>query len=242
MKIASQIYPFILLFMLFSAQGTSQELVMDSVIYPLDQRPPSFEQFLVQLAWMNSPENKVFEHGITVAEQDIKKARKFWLSGTFLSIGFGNNRSSNDVTDPDNYNLNSGVNMGLGISLGGIIQQGNVVKTEKEKLKIAISEANQQKIVVKSKTRQAYHSYQGALEIMKIQTEMLAESEINYDLIKELFKQNKASISDLNSAQSAHSQFRQRHQHAKNELKLKEILLEEIIGTPLENAALHYYQ
>ena len=61
---------------------------------PLSTRPLTFEDYLVQLAWINSPEAEGGKYEIEVRKQEIELAKKDWTRNLSTGLNF------NDVSFP----------------------------------------------------------------------------------------------------------------------------------------------
>jgi len=75
-----------------------QTVDFDSLIMPISQPSPEFQEYLVQLAWANNPSNRVLDHNIRIAEEDITIAKWDWTN----DMGVTFNLNENNITSTDN--------------------------------------------------------------------------------------------------------------------------------------------
>ena len=76
----------------------AQQVEFDSLILPIATPSVEFREYLVQLAWINNPANKVYDHNINIAEQDVKITKLDWAN----DVGLTFNLNENNIKSQDN--------------------------------------------------------------------------------------------------------------------------------------------
>jgi len=90
--------------LVFSTILTAQDqrVNFDSLILPISQPSADFQEYLVQLAWLNNPEQRINQHNIRIAEEDVTIAK--WEIANDMGVTFNineNNIKSRDTSIPD---------------------------------------------------------------------------------------------------------------------------------------------
>ncbi len=107
-------YAIIFIFILVAEASTAQESMMQDVSYP-------FLEKLVTAAKTNYPKNKTFDHKLTMAALDIRKANLDWLN--IISFIYLYSPSGTANTGISNPSVLSGFQAGFSISIGGVQQK-----------------------------------------------------------------------------------------------------------------------
>ena len=228
-----QVYIFILIFV--SGGLFAQNLDYETVIAAETTKPRSFEAYLVQLAWLNTPENRVTE-----AEQQIatleRKAEKFnWLDQVGTSVNI-NPTSNTTIVNGTEYFL-PGINYGVSVNVGGLLTGGIDRKIADQNILIADANVNQQKLLIRSKVSKAYQRYKLANQILKSRYDAEEDLAAAYTIISELFKKNRAEVKDYTSASSAYFAAVEQRQAAEADIEFAIIEMEELIGVEWEVAS-----
>lgn len=229
---------FLALFLAFGELSYAQNLDFDKVVLPLESRPKTFEDYLVQLAWNNSPKNQKLYTQQEIAKKEIKLAKKVWTQDITASFNL-NEVSLSNVVFGDQLDLPVFYpiyNVGASINLGTFIYRPIKVKIAEDKEKMTIFDINQQKLLIRRDVLEIYETYQKALAILNVR--VLAEQDAygSYLLISEKFKNNDAKFEDFNSASSAYYSSKEGTVQAKSEVKVSKIRVEELIGITFEEA------
>jgi Outer membrane efflux protein len=64
---------------LLSVSLSAQQTDFNRVVLPVDQKAKDFREFLVQLSWLNNPDNDVYAIEVENAKDQIKVTKKDWL-------------------------------------------------------------------------------------------------------------------------------------------------------------------
>jgi outer membrane protein TolC len=233
-----------------SAQSTVNQSPMSSPLgnsnHLLDVRPESFEEYLVQLAWKNSPEIEGSNHDIEARRQEISLAKKEWTRNMQAGLNF------NDVSFPYFVRYGLGVKeiggrlidtsrftriatsplwqIGVGINFGDLIVRKHKVQYAKSKVKISEADQNLKKQKIRGEILKRYQEYLSAKDILKVRLQSLDAAEANKVQISNLFSVNKVKFEDYNTANKAYFDALENKVRGEGEIKIKKIALEELLG------------
>ena len=225
---------YLLFFFLFSCVNVfSQTLDYDQVVIPEGQPPRNFEDCLVQLAWLNSPGNTVYEHHIAIADNAIEQSKREWLEDIAFTFNlnethFGRADSlSNNIFFP-RYNI------GASFNLGRLLNRKYNINISEEEKKIAELEENQQKLKVRAEVLHRYENHLLAVDMEKIRVQAEKEAADMHLLASEKFKTDKIDFQDYNSATEHYNMAKAERLKAASDVQQTILSLEELIGVPWE--------
>jgi outer membrane protein TolC len=215
------------------------------------QRPTSFEDYLVQLALTSSPELEGSKYEIETHKQEISLAKKDWTKNMQAGVNL------NDVSLPYFLKYNLGIDriggklidttrfariatyplwqIGMSLNFGDLIQRKHKIKFAENKKKMSESEANFKRQKIKAEVLKRYQEYLATLEILKVRLESQDAADANKVQMAALFKANKASFTDYNEANKTYADARESTIKGEFEIKIKKIALEELVNTKWEN-------
>jgi len=220
-----------------STQIFAQELNLDKIVPPEEVRPNNFEDYLVQLAWKNTPINGAFDHQIEIFELDKKIAKKAWMNDMSALFSI-NDISLSQIVFPDNdrlvlfpiYNIQAGLN------LGTIFTTKNRVQAAEQRKLMTLLDKDQKKIKTRRDVLETYQVILNAEEILKVRTENEENVYDNYVLTTEKFKNGEVQFEDLNQSVERLSQAREGVTNATGEIQIAIVRIEELIAIPWEQA------
>ena len=215
----------------WSTLSYSQRVNFDQVVQPFDQIAEDFEEFLVQLAWLNNPSNDALLYKLNIADQEIKNARQGWWEAVGMQVNY--NPTAAEI---DGRPIFPEISYGAVSRINPLITTPGQIRIAKENFKIAQTEVDQQKLRIRSETLQRYRKYQLALEILKVRTKIEEDANANFQFQSNLFKKLEATFEDYNSAYNAYHQAVESRLEAETEVEIAKIMIEEVIGIPLETA------
>ena len=233
----------------------AQQLDFDTVVKAEDD-VSSFEEYLVYLAWLNSPISEAAEYRKNIARIQVKEAKLGWLETftPFVNYSFGNSEGTNTpiiggTTMPDPMNdtpmtfgigESRGVGIGMSFRLLPLFTNKHKVAAAKENIKIVLSEVNNTKLNLRAQVLGRYFNYVYGAKAIEERVKTESDTEESYKLILELFKKDLAQFEDVNNASTAYHKATEERLRAELETKNAKILLEEYIGISLEEATLMY--
>lgn len=236
----------VLLTFLISIPCFSQRVDFDRVVTPSEMGTRNFKEYLVQLAWINSPENEALDFEKDLREYELKVEKKDWMDDVRFSVNLNENNLNRDTifvvpgapgaSAASQTNLFPIFNFNASVSLGTFTNRKNRLGIAEQRVKIAESNINQKKLNVRMEILQRYENYLMHEEILKavIQAEQNANQALL--LITDLFKADKATFEDYNSASISYNAAVEKRIKANAELNIAQYLVEEMIGISLDEA------
>lgn len=212
----------------------AQSINYDDVVISEEVSPRDFEQYLVQLAWLNTAENRVLEAEKKIEELKYNQAKWDWVDD--LSLNLNVNPSRETFVVNGNTYLQPGLTYGFSVNFGGLLTSGFERKLISEKVNIADHKINQQKLVIRAAVLKAYQKYKLTNEILKARLQAEEDATAAYNIISELFKKNRADVDEYTAASSTYFMALEQRQTAETEIELSILDLEELIGVTWESA------
>lgn len=222
----------------FTENALAQEVNFEDLIPQEGTRPRTFEDYLVQVAWLNNQRKQILLLRKDVAEEEVKLAKKQWLR----SLQFSASLSPRDTTAL--FNLPPGVpegtiippflNFGIGWSLGDLFTQKNAVRIKKHEAQIFDFELNSEKLLVRRQVLLAYQKYLSSLEVLIARQKAEEDASTNYQLISQKFRKDKAKFEEANQASISYHDAVEKRLVAESEIQLARIELEELLGVRWE--------
>jgi len=242
--LTSRLLGFTLCLILIPFLSTAQQVDFNKVVVPTDYRAKTFEDYLVQLAWINSPENRVLNYEVAIAEEERKIQRWEWTKDLSAQFNYNEAHFVNDFfpapsddTDPLVQSLIfPRFNFGARIDLGTILNFDNEKQIKKLKVLIAESNVDQQKLMVRAQVLEQYSAYLNAEEMLNIRVQAEEDSRENYHLASTMFKAGEAKFEEFSSAATSYFSAKENTLNAMQEKMVAKIKLEEQIGITLEEA------
>lgn len=229
-------------FLSFTCFG--QQVDFDRVVTPPEMGTRNFKEYIVQLAWMNSPENEALQLEHKLREFELSKEKKDWMDDVRFSINLNENNFNRDTVvlsagpDPTNQNLNLFpiFNFNASVSLGTFTNRKNKIGIAEQRVKIAEADVNQKKLKVRMEILTRYETYEMQQEILKAVTQAEESSYQAFELITDLFQADKAKFEDYNSANTTYNTAVEKRIKANADLNIAKLKVEEMIGISLEEA------
>ena len=215
----------------------AQTVDFNRVVPPEGQRPASFEDYLVQLAWRNNPETHILAYEKTKAEKEVDLQRTEWTDDLNFTFNI-NEVSLSNVLDPDPNNiiLYPLYQFSAGISLGSFINNKKKREIEEVDVQIAEMEGNQHKLAIRAETLARYHKFLLAIETLKVRVKAEQDAENTYMLAQERFKNADLELQDLLQASESYNNLVEKRLNAETEITLTKLAIEEMIGVKWEVA------
>ncbi|MGB1243236.1 MAG: TolC family protein [Chitinophagales bacterium] len=242
----------LLLFCLFCLTNVqAQRTNFDKIVMPPEQMARDYKEALVQLAWVNNPDNKVLQHEVSIAEIEKKSLKWGWaenIQATFnLNEGHfkKNSPAVSDTTITDTTTLIRTIaggsnlffpryNFSASISLGALFKNSREKKIARQKLDIAHHKVNQRKLQIRAETLTRYEDYLMTIEMLKLRTQAVEDFYATYLALSKKFKESRASLEEYNQASSTYYTALENKLRSESEVAVAKISLEEMIGVRLE--------
>lgn len=215
----------------------AQTTDFNQVVPGEESRPRTFEDYLVQLAWNNSPNGKVLSNQQAIAGLETDLTKRDWMKNASVQWNL-NEISLSNIIYPDNelfvalpiWNVTASVDMDL------LFNRKKKIQISKQKEEIVQQNINYLKLQTRAAVLDAYNAYLLTIDILKVRKEAEQFSFQTRTLVTELFEQNKAEFEDVSRAAESYAKAREGVLEAESNIRQTRIALEELIGIPLEQA------
>jgi outer membrane protein TolC len=201
----------------------------NQIIAPLDSPAVDFKEYLVQLAWINSPEGAIMAAEVLNAKDKGKNTRKEWMRDIQATINLNEaNLKSNTGTTGNVFFPR--YNFGLNLNIYNVLTQGPKNNISKREIEIAQMRVNQQKLVVRSETLSRYAQFRMATDVLKARRQVEQETHSAFVLIEQQYRTDEKTFEDYSTASAAWYKAQEERIRAENETMQAKIKLEEVIG------------
>lgn len=215
----------------------AQVIDFNQIVPPEGQRPTNFEDYLVQLAWLNSPETQILAFEKTKEQKEVELQRTDWMDD--VKFGFNINEVSlSNVLQPsaDNLVLYPLYQFSAGVSLGTFTNNKKQREIEEVDVKIADMEANQFKLKIRAETLARYRKLLLAIETLKVRTKAEEDTRNIYQISQQQFKNADIDLENLLRASESYNNTQEKRLAAETDIELAILALEEMIGVKWEAA------
>lgn len=228
---------FICLLIYLPGTASGQTVDFNQIVMPEGQRPLTFDDYLVQLAWLNNPQTQILAFEKNQQEKEVELQKMDWMNDVRFNFNV-NEVSISNVLQPDNNNLviYPLYQFSTGVSLGSFTTNRKKREIEEIDVKIADMEANRHKLSIRAETLMRYKKLLLAIETLKVRTKAEEDGRNTYDLAQQRFKNADLDLEDLLRASEAYNNSLEKRLVAETEIELAKLSLEEIIGVKWEVA------
>jgi outer membrane protein TolC len=216
------------IFLLLFAQANAQLTDYDAIIQPVDAKARDIAEYMVQLAWLNSPEGRIAEAELLNARSDNKNIRKEWMRDVNASFNF--NESNLRGADTLGNVFFPRYNFGLTLNLYNILSQPEKNHIGKRRMSIAEERIRQRKREIRADALSAWANFKLAREIFKERSTVELDLNNNFILIQQLYKSDEATLEQYTTTSATYYQAREARIRAQTEMDIARFRLEEIIG------------
>ncbi len=215
----------------------AQTINFNQIVVPEGQRTTNFEEYLVQLAWLNSPETQIlnFKKDKEAREVDLKQSE--WMDDVSFLFNINEVSLENVINpDPNNFVLYPLYQFSAAVSLGSFTNTKKEKEIEAFDVKIANMEANIHKMEIRAETLSRYHKFLLAIETLKVRVKAEEDSKNIFNVAQQRFKNADLDMQDMLQASEAYNGALERKLVAETDVELTKLALEEIIGVRWETA------
>lgn len=225
----------IVFFLMMTTVSFGQAIDYNKIILPAGAQSIDFAEKLVQLAWKNNPDNEVYRREVNVAMYEVKKSSVEW--GEIVSFQGNVNEF---VLNPGSDVLSRAMffpkyNIRAEVTLGMLFRIPYNVKQNRERVVIAQSQLNSQKLALRNQVLRSYNEYIMREKIYKIQNQLALDSETSYKLVEQKFKNGEITFETYSTSLSSFSQIQLSQLESEKEYKNAKLDLEQLIGMKLED-------
>lgn len=213
----------------------------NKIVLPKNVTSVSYQEKLVQLAWNNNPTRKIFEIDENIADLELKDAKNDWLD--LLSVNANLNEFTIDeLTGNADVNQNNlfypRYNVNLSIPLS-TFSNNSIKRRKAEQLRLrSIEERKLGMLEVRAKVLILYKEFLKNQEILRIRTSYEEDEKANFKDIEERFKGGNATFEEYSKAQKDLYDQKMEKAISENNYQRTKLLLEQVIGIPLEMVTL----
>jgi outer membrane protein TolC len=225
----------IIFFLLIASAAAAQNVDYNKVILPSGAQTNDFAEKLVQLAWKNHPSNEVFRREVNVAAYEVKRSGTEWgeiihFQGNLneFVLNPGADLYSRALFFPK-YNVRADV------SLGMLFRIPYTVRQNKERLLIAQSQVNVQKIEVRKQVLRAYNEYVMREKIFKVHSQLALDNDTSHKLVEDKFKNGEITFETYSQSLTTYSEITLAQLESEKEFRNAKLDLEALIGMRLED-------
>lgn len=215
----------------------SSQIDYGQVVAPEGQRPASFEDYLVQLAWLNSPDTKILDYEKTQEQKEVELQGKKWMEDVKFSFNINEVSLSNVLQpSPDNLVLYPLYQFSTSISLGTFTTNKKKKEIEEVDVQIKDMEANKHKLEIRAATLTRYRKLLLAIETLKLRSKAEEDARNTFQVSQKRFQNADLDMEDMLRASEAYINAQEKRLIAEADIQLAIIDLEEMIGVKWEVA------
>jgi len=206
----------------------AQQTDYDAIIQPLDAKARDIGEYMVQLAWLNSPEGRIAESELLNARSENKNTRKEWMRD--VNASFNINESNLKGADTLGNVFFPRYNFGLTLNLYNILSQKEKNNIGRRRMSIADERIHLRKREIRADALTAWANFRLAREIFKERSTVELDLNNNFILIQQLYKSDEATLEQYTTTSATYYQAREARIVAQTEAEIAKFKLEEIIG------------
>lgn len=221
-------YLFVALLGLFAQQLGAQQTDYDAIIQPVDAKARDIAEYMVQLAWLNSPEGRIAESELLNSRSENKNTRKEWMRD--VNASFNINESNLKGADTLGNVFFPRYNFGLTLNLYNILSQKEKNNIGKRRMDIAEERIHKRKREIRADALTAWANFRLAREIFKERSTVELDLNNNFILIQQLYKSDEATLEQYTTTSATYYEAREARIRAQTEAEIAKFKLEEIIG------------
>lgn len=215
----------VMVFLLFFAptfKAAAQESMIPELSYP-------FLEKLIFTAKQNYPRVKTFDRRVTIAQYNLKKAKLSWFEFVTLSAFYS---PSTSVT-LTNASL-TGVQVGVFINIGSILQRPLAIQQSREELAISKLQVDEYLLTLEAEVKTRYFRYMQQLTLLKMHNQTVLDGESLMKQIRFKFEKGEETFENFNRAIVQYAEQKQRIIESEGTLLIAKTSLEELVGKKLE--------
>lgn len=206
----------------------AQQTDYDAIIQPVDAKARDIAEYMVQLAWLNSPEGRIAEAELLNSRSENKNIRKEWMRDVNASFNLNetNLRGGDSLVNVFFPRYNFGVTL----NLYNILSQKEKNEIGRRRMSIAEERINLRKREIRAEALTRWAEFRLAREIFKERSTVELDLNNNFILIQQLYKSDEATLEQYTTTSAAYYQAKEAKIRAQTELQIAKFKLEEIIG------------
>jgi outer membrane protein TolC len=212
-----------------SAQATLARTNFESVVAPLDSPATEFQEFLVQLAWINNPEGAIAMSELLNAGDAVANVRKEWMRDVQLTFNL-NEANVTGADDPSGNIFFPRYNASINLNLYNIASQKKKNSISQREITIAEQKVKAQKMAVRAQTLLLYQSFLLSKKVVENRSLVEQEYRNAYVLTEQQYRTDEKSFNEFMEASTAYFKAQEERMKSETEALQAQLKLEEIIG------------
>ena len=220
---------------LFSSATLGQGIDYNKIILPDRIESTDLGERLVQLAWKNHPTNEILRRQVNIARYETNRTTADWLDVVLIQGNLNEFNIDKPETAQQVPQFWPRYNFGLRLPLGIFVSTSIDSKQNKQRLVIAESEINAQKLEVRRIVLKAYNDYLWREKVLKLQSQQFSDIESNFKLVERRFRNGEITFDQYSVSQTNLNRASIQYLEADRDLKNAKLDLEQLIGVRLED-------
>ncbi len=218
-----------LIFFIISVNSIHAQDTQESMMSSIDN---TYLEKLIAAAKMNYPKMKTNQAIVNIAKMNVQKAKLDWLNIVNFNYLYSPN---NTTTLLVNTSLLNGYQIGVGTSIGSILQKPVNVKTAKKEYDIAQLNLDEYNLAIEAIVKQRYYAYIQQQVVLHWKMKNLEGADNTMKEIKYKFEKGLEIFDNYNKALASYSASVQAKIESEGAYLVAKSSLEEIIGVKLES-------
>jgi outer membrane protein TolC len=190
---------------------------------------------LVQLAWKNHPTNEILRRQVNIARYETNRTTADWLDVLMVQGNINEFNIDKPETTQNVPQFWPRYNFGLRLPLGIFVNTSIDSKQNRQRLVIAESEINAQKLEVRRIVLKAYNDYLWREKVLKLQSEQFSDIESNFKLVERRYANGEITFDQYSVSQTNLNRASIQFLEADRDFKNAKLDLEQLIGVRLED-------
>lgn len=213
---------FTIIVLVFSFSAKAQESMMPDVSY-------RFLNKLIDTAKKYYPKNKIFNHRVTIARDNVKKAQLSWFDLFTFSYSYSPTNTTTIITPSL-----TGYQFGFYFNIGNLLYKPHNIKQAREELAIAKLDKEEYNLNIEAEVKNRYFVYIQQLTVLKIRTQSSQDAESVVKQIRYKFEKGEETFENYNRALISSSDQKKSVIDAEGAVLIAKSNLEEIVSKKLE--------
>lgn len=227
----------IILFFSFSglseAQNSQPKNLLDTnKIITQNPDTTDYLEKLIYIAWQNYPDNLAQKYLIDIAEEDLFQRKWSWLDN--LNLTYQYNPQPGTTNQNDNSSLPR-FGIGISVNIGSIFTTPSKISQGKFYVERAKLGVIQQKLYIRSEVSKRYAYYLGNINLMKIRTQAVNDSQASLTLVKYKYESGQVDLEEYDRALRTYTDNLERQAVSEMDVQFNKANLEQLVGIKLED-------
>lgn len=206
----------------------------NDIIHPdIDSSFIPYEERLIQIAYRNYPQNRIYEARYKQAESGVTIARLSWFNNLTLTSQYYSQLTPGK-TQTDSLVFFPRLGVGFTINVGGILSTPAKIRQAKQEVKVAQANMDAQKLFIRAETLRRYHNYTQGEALLKVHSQGVEDARSTMILIRNKFELGEMTVEEYNKALRLYTESSAEKVRSEQALINAKATLEEILGVKLE--------